>query len=268
MGDVLTLKEIQKYSYELLVEFANICEENNLKYYLAGGTLIGAVRHKGFIPWDDDCDVLMFRDDYKKLIEICSKKETKKNRKLISLYDNSLARNYAKYIRLDYEKEEKGFIKDASSYMGIDIFPVDYISENTFKFKFQINLLWILRKLQLASVTKYGSGKTPIHTFVKNIYRPFAKMIGKYRIARWMDNVCQWCSSSDYVGAISGMYGAKEKWKKEDFDKGIEMLFETQEFFIPEKYDIYLTNLYGDYMQLPPIEKQKPIENVVFRKCR
>lgn len=269
MENELSLKEIQNLNYELLVEFADFCDANNINYYLCGGTTLGAVRHQGFIPWDDDCDVMMLRKDYKRYLDVVRTKQLPKNRKVISLYDKTFARNFAKYVRLDYKKIQDFYLeKDGSyaSYIALDIFPVDYVSGNDFKFLFQIKLLYILRKLQLASVTKFGTGKTFLRTILKNIYRPIAKILGPFRIARWMDAVCQWYSNTEYVGVISGMYGKKERWSKKDYDEEMLMQFRDRKFKGPKNYDIYLSNIYGDYMTLPPKEKQKPTDDVKYKK--
>lgn len=264
---LLELKEIQKIVFELLVEFDEFCKQNEIDYVLCGGTLLGAIRHKGYIPWDDDADVMMMRDQYEKLLVAVNDKFSSKNRKFISLRDKTFARNFARYIRLDYCKKEEGFREDDCPWIGLDIFPVDFISNDERKYRKQVKKLAFLRKILLCSVTEGNSGTSFSKKVVKNLIRPFAKLAGSYNIAHKMEMIQQQYNSGEkeYIAGLSGMYGLRERWKYSDFEPRTQVLFEGRMFPAPENYDIYLTNLYGDYMQLPPEEKRKYTQSTVYK---
>ena len=264
----LQLRELQEITLELLKEFDSICEQHNIKYVLGGGSLLGAVRHQGFIPWDDDADVMMLRSEYEKLLTICHTMKLGTQRKFISLKDKSFARNYARYARTDYHKNEEGFEESDCPWVGIDIFPIDYVTENDKLYKKQVKKLAFLRKLLLSSVTVTGSGTSFIKKIGKNILRPITKMIGSFRLAEAMERECMRYNDGDkiYVAALCGMYGLRERWKKEDFDPIIRIPFEGYMFPVPKNYDIYLTNLYHDYMEIP--SKDKVINSENYEKVR
>ena len=127
---MLSLQETKQCLLNILIAFDIFCEENNLKYYLCGGALIGAVRHKGFIPWDDDIDVLMPRPDYEKLFKIESKKRIGKNLELFSFKKGNSNLIFAKlgdistYIYNQYQIEKEC--------LSIDIFPLDGLSNSDY----------------------------------------------------------------------------------------------------------------------------------------
>jgi len=263
----ISLKELQDITLELLLEFDELCQKHNLKYVLGGGSLLGAVRHQGFIPWDDDADVNMLREDYEKLLSIINTIEFKDGRKIISLKDKSFARNFARYVRTDYHKNEEGFEESDCPWVGIDIFPIDYVSGDDALFEKQVKRLAFLRNLLMVSVTVPNSGTSSSKRIVKNILRPFAKMIGSFRLAEMMDKECQKYSNGDkkYVAGVSGMYGLRERWEKKQYDPVTTLMFEGHQLPAPANYDIYLSNLYRNYMEIPPEDKRKYSHAVVYK---
>ena len=124
----LTLKEIQKIEFEILKEFAQFCAKHNLKYYLAGGTLLGAIRHKGFIPWDDDIDVCMPRKDYMYFINNFD--EWNRKLKVKCNYKSNIDAPFAKIVNLDTIIYSKYANNNIDTNICIDIFPVDGLPEN------------------------------------------------------------------------------------------------------------------------------------------
>ena len=262
----LTLREVQLRSLDLLIEITEFCKQNDLQFVLGGGTLLGAVRHKGFIPWDDDIDINFLRKDYEKLLDVRGKLETS-NRKIISIRDNNFDRNYAKYVRMDCIKKENGFNEEDCPWLGIDIFPIDEIPNSALLFKLQVVILKILRKILLIAVTSPNSGKTETKRIVKNVIRPFACLFGSHRIAVLMDCICKVSNNKNgiYVAALTGMYGEREKWLKDEYMPICEAEFEGRKFPINKNYDRYLSNLYGDYMKLPPENKRKYTDAKVFQ---
>ncbi len=261
--DLLTLEQMQQVYLELLQEFDTLCKENNLRYDLAGGSLLGAVRHNGFIPWDNDIDVCMPRPDYQRLLDLKSNGELKmeKARDVISHQDQSLPRHFGRYIRKDIRRISDMAEDWDCPYIGMDIFPVDGLPSGKVAFRLQCFFVKQLRRLLLTSVEKSGTSRRGVLAAkIKNLYRPILKKIGPFRIASWLEKICMCCSygESQYVGAITGMYGLRERWLKEDMLPQAQLPFEHLKAWCYSNYHIYLSNLYGDYMKLPPEEQQVP----------
>lgn len=262
----LSLREIQLKVLELMVEFDALCRKYGIDYRVSGGTLLGAIRHKGFIPWDDDIDVMMLREEYDKFLEAAGQMELPENRKIVSLKDNSFPRNYARYIRTDYIKREDMFEEDDCQWLGMDIFPVDFVPGDS-RYDRQVKKMVFLRKLLLTSVTEKGTGKTKAKAIAKNILRPAAKLMGSYRIARRMDKLQRKYNGKEreYVASIAGVYVSGERWKYSEYLPSSQVEFEGHLFRGPGNYKIYLINMFGDYMQLPPEDQRKYSAATVFK---
>lgn len=261
--ELLSLKEMQQVYLELLKEFDAICRENNLRYDLAGGSLLGAVRHGGFIPWDDDIDVCMPRPDYRRLLELKERGTLKLpfGRDVISHRDRSMARHFGRYVRHDVRRLSDMAEENDCPYIGMDIFPIDGLPKSNLAFKWQCFRIRQLRRFLLTSVEKKGTSRRGAFAAkIKDLYRPILKAIGPYRIAARLDRVCSRVpfEKAELVGAVTGMYGARERWSKEQMLPQKRMKFEDTEASVFANYDIYLSNLFGDYMRLPPIEQQVP----------
>ena len=144
------LKHLQKVLLMILKDFIEICEENDLNYYVCGGTALGAVRHNGFIPWDDDVDVYLFRKDYEKFLEIVSKKENDKYTFVnVKTHDDYFL--YFTKMMLNGTKFEEWWANQVNfkSQIFIDIFVLDNITDNRFKRFFQVKICKILDRLMI-----------------------------------------------------------------------------------------------------------------------
>ena len=261
--ELLSLKEMQQVYLELLKEFDSICGEHDLRYDLAGGSLLGAVRHGGFIPWDDDIDVCMPRPDYLRLLELKERGGLKlpEGRDVISHRDRTFARHFGRYIRHDVRRLSDTAEDQDCPYIGMDIFPIDGVPEGKLAFKWQCFQIRQLRRFLLTSVEKKGTSRRGgMAAKIKDLYRPVLKAIGPYRIAERLDRVCSRVpfENAKSVGAITGMYGVREKWTKEQMLPQKRMKFQDTQACVFANYDIYLSNLFGDYMCLPPVEQQVP----------
>jgi lipopolysaccharide cholinephosphotransferase len=254
----LTLEEIKKIELEILCYFADFCEKNSLRYYLAGGTLLGAIRHQGFIPWDDDIDVIMPRPDYMRFISLFKLHEEKVIYKIFSPYDSNNVYPYTKIFdsrTIIYEKyiDSK---KKASYGVFIDVFPIDGLPNNdgeiNIYFLFQkilSKLLWILNTGEIN--IKKKDLKIRGLPFREIICRILIRIIDKFAMRYDFDK-----ARLIAVSVIS-THGKREIIEKAKYITPIKVNFEGKLFNAPQGYNLYLRNLYGNYMRLPPIEDRK-----------
>lgn len=257
----LTLDEIKASEFSLLVEFDKLCKKNNLYYTLGGGTLLGAVRHKGFIPWDDDIDVLMPRPDYDRLLNNTNidKKELPPYMKFVSWKDGSSNYPFIKLIDKRIKVDVRHFNSDlCGDHIWIDIFPID---GNPSKKK---ELCKIYRKMQFLRrilYIKLSQGKKA-QTFIKRIIKPVLimglKTVPFRSLCAKMDALAKSYEfdDSEYIGGILWGYGPQERIRKKGYMRVIQVNFEDRTFNAPSNYKEYLTGLYQNYMKLPPIEQR------------
>ena len=249
----LTLDEIKSIEINILSYVASLCEKHNLRYFLAYGTLIGAIRHKGFIPWDDDIDIAMPRDDYNRLLDIM-RSEKGKYECLIPL-ENGFFYEFAKVIDTTTFVQEKNTIK-ARCGVWIDIFPLDGLKKND---KLTHFLLVLFNRCRAAAVNKKFPHKTKgIFIPVEYLFWIICRLIGYKPFLKWSIKLAQKYKydDSDIVGYASS-YPANNKYlKKEWFSESLKVYFEKLQFNIPIGYHEYLTTQYGDYMQLPAENKR------------
>ena len=262
----LSSKEIKKIELDILINFDKFCKKNSLRYYLSGGTLLGAIRHKGFIPWDDDIDVCMPRPDFEKLIKLFP--DNYKNKYILkSIKRNNFQYPFVKIVdyrtKINYKYIENNFENN----LWIDVFPVDGlpISERELK-KIYIKV-GFYRKLLILNFAKKDRGKT----LLKKIFKPIgifvAKLIGiKFFIKRIEKIALKYkYDKSDYVGAITwGLYGVGERMKKSEFEKVVYVDFEGYKFPTFSCWDSYLKGLYKDYMRIPAPKDRKTHDMKVY----
>lgn len=261
----LTMKEIQDVSIEILKKVADICEEQNLKYYLAYGTLIGAIRHKGYIPWDDDVDIWMPREDYEKLVEYF--RENYYEMMPYKMMNNEISENYpyilprvidSRYM-LDVKNEKK-----CGMGIFIDIFPLDGLGDDKNHALKLIDCGKNLSSLIFLSTRKHfgkGTTKSIWKLILKFPIYLYAKLKGKNYFAKKSMQLSlenKYCESK-YVGCVTWpTYRDRDVFDKELFDKTILVDFGKYEFRVPEEYDRVLSQIYGDYMKLPSQNERKP----------
>lgn len=260
---------IQKGSLELLKTLDEICEHNNLRYYIIGGTLLGAVRHKGFIPWDDDIDVAMPRKDYNFLLE--HSEELFINSCKLLHYSNCDDKLLAQcmFIKLMNKKtsveiEQNG--KIIKSNIFLDIFPLDGTPDNWLLRKFYFFRLLFHRalyKFTFSDVIEIDNGND--RSLFEKILIKFSKIthIGKLidpqkeraKLKNLLEKYdCD--KSKKMAGTFLGAYKLREFTDVKYFRNRKKYQFEDGEFYGTDDYDGYLTCIYGDYMQLPPEEKR------------
>ena len=256
----LTLQQIRQIELDLLIEFDKICNEKGYRYSLGGGTLLGAIRHNGFIPWDDDIDVMMPRPDYEKFINY-----SLNNNIPFTLITHTTMEGYnGLFAKLSDSTTvlQDNLIKDDYDLgVNIDIFPIDGLGNS------EIEARKILKKTELQreilnaiSWKRYFRSKTHGLIFepIRLALYYTSRFINPKKILKSVDekNLKYSFDSSSYAGCICGSYRTKEIMKKEVFEKYIDVKFENNIFKAVSDYDTYLTKLFGNYMVLPP-EKER-----------
>ncbi|MBR1666847.1 MAG: LicD family protein [Bacteroidaceae bacterium] len=260
----MTTEEIQMVSLDILRDVHDFCVKNGIKYTLQGGTLLGAVRHKGFIPWDDDIDIAMPRPDYDKFIR------TYRSERGYEVFSRELPHSrdvYISYARICDMK--RTFVDDSlwqwtsrSKGVWIDLFPLDGTEDSIEICKKRISKMTFYWK----AGSRLRSGQNPLSSQSSFLSR--IRLLLKKSIILWygydvIDKHISMCREIDYTKAayycnLSYMrYGIRERHHKKVLDEVILVPFEKEHFYIMKGYDEALSEKYGNYMQLPPIEKQQ-----------
>ena len=261
------LDKLRRKGLEILLYFKDICEKNNLKFYFCGGCCIGAIRHKGFIPWDDDVDIFMPREDYEKLAEIWEEQaDTEKYSYVRTTKDH--------FTRLQFamiSDNETTFIKtrqwdlDTNHGVRIDILPLDGCPNGRFARKMQIMWgliysMFIVREAHSSKGKLFEiAGKILLALAItdNNRYRiaKFAeKRMSKYKISD-CEKITELCAWYQYM---------VNEYPKSAFEEQLYVDFEGYKLPIPVGYDDYLKMAFGDYMKLPPVESQVAKHDLVY----
>lgn len=266
----ITLDEMKKIEFDILKDVVKYCNLNNIRYYLAAGTLLGAIRHKGFIPWDDDIDIVMPRSDYIKFIQ-GYQDFADENYELSSIHNNKdHLFTFAKVYDRRTEKIESGIVYNTKNIGGveIDVFPLDGVPKDQIKsdkfFKWQQR--WF--KLYSYSVLKYTKSANHLKDAIKNLVITVCRIIGKNNFIRVINRRAMKYDfeSSDFIAlSVAPYYGNRERMAKSNYLEQVEVQFENEYFYAPIGYDEHLTNIYGEYMKLPPLERQVTHHNYEAR---
>ena len=252
----IDLLQQKKIMIDIMIKIDEFCNKNNINYFLADGTMIGAARHKGFIPWDDDIDIMMPRADYELFIK--NFPDSYENLALASPYDESPMYYYAKvYDKRTIKIEELDYGTHKPLGIDIDVFPIDGEPDNYNVFMKDYyrrkKILGKYCRIVASRTNKECSFKQKVKNIVVEIWKktvaPDIKtLIDEYnRIAKKYNY-----DDSNYVGEISVYGGKTSRHKKEIFNGYTLIEFEGYRFRAPLDYKTYLTDKYGDYMKLPP----------------
>jgi lipopolysaccharide cholinephosphotransferase len=267
------LKDLQKVLLDIYCDVAEVCKKYDLRMLLGGGSCLGAVRHKGFIPWDDDMDLLMPRSDYNNFLEVFSKELEEKYFLVDMLKTHSGQKTFTKIM-----KKNTTFIETVTNVnyspagIFVDIFPLEFLPDNRFIRSIFLFFANIFTKL-ISVITGYQLSPNPLSKFRK---------IAKYRFIGWLTSFLsayKWdyiynifissCRGNKYCFLPSGGHGVyAELLPVDTYFPLTEGIFEGIKVNLPHKYDSYLRNLYGNYMELPPLDKRQGEHPVIsFSTC-
>ena len=260
------MNDLQKKIFDILLWFHSFCEQNRLQYYLVAGTMLGAVRHGGFIPWDDDADVAMPRKDYERFIEITSKSSDKycveSPNKNFGNYPYPFAKVYDSSTTL-VEKARKNVFKG----VYLDVFPLDGLGVNELdankyqkKVFFKVNLY----NSKICALSKKRKFYKNFAILLSRVCTPFGVRYDKN--TNRLNKIATKYSYDESV-IITNFFGGwqfKETMLKTIFGKPTLYKFESAYFYGVEHYDEYLTLLYGNYLSLPPEDKRKQQHDFIY----
>lgn len=257
----LDLRQAQLMMTGILKDIAKICDKHNIRYFLDAGTLIGAVRHKGFIPWDDDIDIGMLREDYVKFLKVA--KSELPDYLFLQTHDNEPAYNIYQVpckIRLnDTLFIESAIAENDKMHNGlfVDVLPYDSLPKKKWVYKIQRKISnFILRSfIRLREIPDKLTFKNKITHCIYKIVTKIFPTKRREKLFNFLISLND--PDSEYMG-----YGVDTVWdqyiyKKEDFFDLIKVEFEGEHFYAPKNYDSVLTQLYGDYMTLPKEEDRE-----------
>lgn len=259
-------KDIQNKELEMLLYFKEFCDAHNLRFYLCGGGLIGAIRHNGFIPWDDDIDVFMPRPDYERLAQIWDH-EANPQYKYCRTTKDAIYHDAGASIR----DTETTFInrhsvnEDICHGLALEIMPIDGCPKGAMARFFQ--LMWAMM-FALFNAQRLPDNKGKVYRLLagcmyKLIYKPSWRY-HLWRLAEKKMTQYDFDSSDEVTELIGSIKGMKLRHPQKDFSDVVYKDFEGHQIPVMAGYERYLRLIWGDYMQLPPVEQRVPKHDAVF----
>ncbi len=255
---------------EIFKAVADLCDANNLCYMLSGGSCLGAVRHKGFIPWDDDLDIMMPREDYQRLLVLLDKGFLQTDYSY--LYPNGKQDAPISFLKIYKNKTKLVGLSDDERFpqkVCIDVFPIDGTPSNRLArrlkgiisdgLRFAANTVYDFHPLSDTEIEFYSSDPDLMHTIkIRRFIGRICSIIPHRRWVYWFDRFVSNPTMKEFATIASGRKRyLGELLPSSVFCQTIVATFETELIYIPREWDLYLKNLYGDYMALPSVEKRE-----------
>ena len=262
------LKRVHDSNNAILLELDRVCQKNNIKYFLHGGSFLGAVRHKDFIPWDDDVDITMLREDYEKFITIWEKEADKRFKLLLDdaypeFFDfiPKIADEKVRYKHTVYGDED--FYKGRFSHPTLDIFIIDYVGKNHKKQLLMLKLIYALAMGHRFHVdySKFKGGMNiaaRVLVFIGKLI-PYKYIVNWYHRVEVMEN--------DEKDTATHLFLSNEQpdprywgliFPRKWYENPSTQMLHGKMYQTPSNYDEWLTLIYGSWRQLPPEDKRVP----------
>ena len=256
-GKRISLGEVKDIEREILVYFASYCREHDLRFFLAGGTLLGAIRHQGFIPWDDDIDIVMPRPDWEAFMKHNTKEFGPYEIRSFQYTPDVHPRPLFRIVDPRYFMKINHIQKFLP--IWIDVLPLDGLPENEVEREKHYNKAKKLKWVIARSYSNFYKERNPIKRALKLVICFPLRLIGPTFFIKKLDKLGKKYDyeQAQYAGSLVAGYGYREGVVKSAFEFGIDASFEGHKFPIPVGYDIILGSVYGDYMKLPPESKRK-----------
>ena len=255
----LSLEQIKQVEVDILKNFDAFCRQNNIRYFLSNGTLLGAAKYKGFIPWDDDIDVCLPREDYDRFI--AEYPPSGKYELLCSERNSGYIFPYAKLSDTSTVIKNQVSLKNYTYGVHVDIFPLDYWNDDLQIAKKQIKKLEGIANNLIMSIASFSLGRTFLRTCAKTVWCAAAHIKGHKRISTELnDEIIKTKNNSGerYCGCIVWpIHGEGEILPADIFGETVYLEFEGGEYPAPMEYDAYLKNLYGEWSKELPQKKQR-----------
>lgn len=258
---------IQQKELDLLKNVILICQKYDIQYYALGGTLLGAVRHQGFIPWDDDIDIGMPRKDYEKFLKVASEELQYP----YSIVSEELTKDYTKAFAAVRDLSTKIIMTSSNIHseesIWLDIFPIDGMPSGFFKKKIHsYNYLFSRMMVQLSQFDKIVNQDKDGRPLFERLIITVANVIHIEKILKYStwskyykNCITKYDMTASFAGNYTGAYKLKEIVPSDYFSEPTTLEFEGIPLKVPKRYEEYLIAIYGeDYMQLPPEEKRAP----------
>lgn len=258
MERIIHIEEVKRIQLDILSALDEFCRSNNIQYTIIDGTLLGAVRHGGYIPWDDDIDVAMERKNYDLFIQLFPSLYEGKY-KLASLecdkqWDRAYGCMYDDRTKLVYRNNSS-----VATGILIDIFPIDEVPDSEVEWeRLKKKILFYNKLSALKSSTSFRVSQSVIKNIFAGILKILLKPISKRKVAEWHDRMARSYNGKGYRCGYETTFGlgALKRFKLADLRETIVYSFEDRFFRGIKNYHSVLTDIYGDYMKLPPEEKR------------
>lgn len=250
----LNREEIKKIQVGILKEVASFCEDHHIKYSLAYGTLLGAVRHGGFIPWDDDIDIMMPRNDYERFV-------TEYRSDIFKVYNCKLSPKYD-YVATKISDERTVCVENirATHEIGInvDLFPIDNLPFSYKEFCRMCRKINLYQNIYLVKTVRFSNKRRWYKNITLVLFSTLFTLVPNRYVLKSIDRLSSLNEKeiTGKAGCLISIYNIREFFGEEVFQSYIKLPFENCLFYVIKDYHQYLTRIYGSYMTMPPREKR------------